>query len=86
MRVEDVNGPVIIEPHPCGFDRATGVVPTRYGPVKVTWRIHEGLFHVDMGLPASTGVDFREPAGFEVKTDFRRSTHSGRFQVPPKAV
>ncbi len=32
VRVEEVGGPIIVDPQPCGLERASGIVPTRYGP------------------------------------------------------
>jgi hypothetical protein len=71
VRVESMDGSIIIEPQPCGIDRAYGTVPTRYGPVKISWEIKNGRLNVRTNVPEGARVGFREPPGFEGKVDYR---------------
>ncbi len=73
VRVEEADGPIIVEPQPCGLDSASGVVPTRYGPVKIVWQIKDGRLHVEADIPENAPADFREPPGFEAKTQYRQA-------------
>lgn len=73
VRVEGVDGPIIVEPQPCGLDSASGVVPTRYGPVKIAWQIEDGGLHVEADIPENAPADFREPPGFEARTQYRQA-------------
>jgi hypothetical protein len=70
VRVESVDGPLIIAPQPCGLERASGIVPTRYGPVKIAWEMRDGRLQVKAEISKDAQVDLREPPGFEGKTDF----------------
>jgi hypothetical protein len=64
-----VDGPIIIEPQPCGLDHASGVVPTRYGPVKIAWKVRDGRLQIDVDVPEGAPVDLREPPGFEGRAE-----------------
>ncbi len=70
VRADTVGGPVCIEPQPCGLAWARGTVPTRLGPVGVDWRVEGEQLRVDVTAARGTGLDCREPAGFEQKTAF----------------
>jgi hypothetical protein len=72
--VESLNGSIIVEPQPCGLESATGVVPTRYGFVKIAWEVKDGRLYVKADIPQNAEVEFLEPTGFEGRTDYDRST------------
>jgi alpha-L-rhamnosidase len=63
---------LVVGPNPGGLDRVSGVVPTRYGPVAVSWRVEDGRLAVDIDAPANAAIEFEEPAGFEGRTSVNR--------------
>jgi len=63
---------VIIQPHRAGLERASGVVPTRYGPVSVAWETTESGLRIEWAASPDAVVELREPPGFEGRAEFAR--------------
>ncbi len=52
-----------IQPHICGLSHASGSVCTPKGLVKVSWKVVEGRFILDLHTPEGTPVSLRLPRG-----------------------
>jgi hypothetical protein len=52
---------VAIRPQPCGLTWARGTVPTRRGPVEVSWRRSDSEFVVHVNLPTGTSAELVPP-------------------------
>ena len=74
VRVESLNGQIVVEPQPCDLERASGVVPTRYGLVRIAWEVKDARLYVKADIPQNTKAEFLVPSGFEGRTDYDRST------------
>jgi hypothetical protein len=70
VRRESVDGPVIVEPQPCGLDSARGRVPVGDEEVEIVWQVQDGELQVDVSAPRGLELDCREPAGWEGHTRF----------------
>jgi hypothetical protein len=56
---------ILIQPHRCGLDHASGRVCTPRGPVSVEWRIDGDRFFLCATTPRDTSVRVRLPDGSE---------------------
>jgi hypothetical protein len=70
VRLEGVDGPVLVAPQPCGLERASGTVPTRRGPVEVEWRVADERLTVSVEAPEGLEIRCVAPAEYEGRTDF----------------
>lgn len=70
VRVEEYNGPVIVEPNHCGLEQANGIVPTRDGDIRVEWQVEGDRLVGTIEAPSGVEIDLREPAGYEGKMEF----------------
>lgn len=57
VRVERVGGPIIIAPQSCVLAHAKGTVPTRYGPVHVSWWLEDGRLRLETIAPPDAPVE-----------------------------
>ncbi len=55
---------VLLAPHPCGLESASGKIRTPLGGIEVEWRIENGLFQYRARFPEGMAYEFRPPAGF----------------------
>lgn len=55
----------VIKPHMAGLNHASGAVATRYGPIKVDWRICEKLFTIEVVGPVNLDITICMPDGIE---------------------
>lgn len=62
VRVERMDGPVVLAPQPGGLTQADGTVYTRHGPIAISWRIECGQMQIEVRLPAGVPYEKREPA------------------------
>lgn len=68
IRQEELGGPLLFAPCVCGLTEAEGSVPTRYGIVRVAWRVTGGRFSAELTLPENCPDPvFIAPSGHEQK-------------------